>query len=591
MIPSIIDNINFKPSEYLSKSSDELFVIEELNRFVDSIVKPLIGSFVAGEYLSISKYLDYLKNLVVINSNYIKEVAEINNEKAIITLTQISSLFNEILESIEKLYYSLLHYTTSESNPLIISQSSFKFNIPDDFYKLLSTPIKFLEISMYLAYIEYVQLFNLDSFAVLIENFKFMDKIENNERVFGLLKEKISLILYIIEITHKDHPALSLINREIMGKKIDYEKCISCLRKDKEHIERYYSNNISTIKDYYTDKYPYRNFYDKVYIANKIKSDVELLKNIKHNDSLTVELVHDEKDSLLFLYNEKVDRIKSLYIDNCVLSNKVKKYNSGKNDPKLQYEKEIQKNYYSATKHIEYYSIRISNMNNIDSDESEVIIDNLRSIIEDLNEINSSFLTSAVVPFKLPVEECIEEIDGFNILLLNNLIKTYPSYISKSIIDKSISKAYECISKITTKIEFSKEKNEIDAIRDEIKKNERRSIEIISIFSAIVMFVAGDLQLFKNITDLKSAIYLMLVFGFCLSVFVGLIMLLMTNMDTTLLKTKKSISWYHKIRYRHVFMFFLIIGLIAILLLNQYCVPHEISKVVFSLFNFHCSPN
>lgn len=133
-------------------------------------------------------------------------------------------------------------------------------------------------------------------------------------------------------------------------------------------------------------------------------------------------------------------------------------------------------------------------------------------------------------------------------------------------------------------------------IQNDVKKTEKRSIEIITLFSAIVMFVAGDLQLFKNISDTKSAINVMLVFGFSLSVFVGLIAALVGNMDSLVFRKKApnsdtKESWLKRLTYKQLFMWYLLIGLGVILFCNYFLNSPVITRVVYSLFNIPITIN
>jgi hypothetical protein len=70
---------------------------------------------------------------------------------------------------------------------------------------------------------------------------------------------------------------------------------------------------------------------------------------------------------------------------------------------------------------------------------------------------------------------------------------------------------------------ISKDKKEIKTLRSDMDNTDKRSIEILSIFAAIVLFIAGDIQLFTKMTDSILAIKFMFLFGFVLATFVLLI--------------------------------------------------------------------
>jgi hypothetical protein len=65
--------------------------------------------------------------------------------------------------------------------------------------------------------------------------------------------------------------------------------------------------------------------------------------------------------------------------------------------------------------------------------------------------------------------------------------------------------------------------NEVNEAKKAFENAEKKNIEILSIFSAIVLFVASEIQLFRFITEAHQAIMYTLILAFCISVFVLLI--------------------------------------------------------------------
>ncbi len=65
--------------------------------------------------------------------------------------------------------------------------------------------------------------------------------------------------------------------------------------------------------------------------------------------------------------------------------------------------------------------------------------------------------------------------------------------------------------------------NEVNEAKKAFENAERKNIEILSIFSAIVLFVAGEIQLFRFITEAHEAIMYTLILTFSISVFILLI--------------------------------------------------------------------
>jgi len=147
-----------------------------------------------------------------------------------------------------------------------------------------------------------------------------------------------------------------------------------------------------------------------------------------------------------------------------------------------------------------------------------------------------SQITNSTVPFKFPIDECIHIINfnntSYKILLLNTVIKYYSPEHTKEKIENGIFTAYELINRIEafkTNEEARKlvsdTKQVVDDTRKDIKNSERRSIEIISVFAAIVIFAAGAINIVPRIETVEILVPAMLLFGFVLICFIGLLLL------------------------------------------------------------------
>ena len=100
---------------------------------------------------------------------------------------------------------------------------------------------------------------------------------------------------------------------------------------------------------------------------------------------------------------------------------------------------------------------------------------------------------------------------------------------------------------------FKKSKPRID-IKNRMEKADRRSIEILGIFAAIVLFSAGGIQIFRfeNIT-IVDAFKFMLCFSYSLVLFIFLIWLITRE-------NIRSVTWIHRI-------FFIALSIISYLAL------------------------
>lgn len=70
---------------------------------------------------------------------------------------------------------------------------------------------------------------------------------------------------------------------------------------------------------------------------------------------------------------------------------------------------------------------------------------------------------------------------------------------------------------------MNKTKEEIEVLKSDIVDTEKKQIEILGIFSTMVLFVAGNIQIFTKVTSFATGLHFMFIFALCLSLFVLLI--------------------------------------------------------------------
>ncbi|WP_040993336.1 hypothetical protein [Chryseobacterium oranimense] len=83
---------------------------------------------------------------------------------------------------------------------------------------------------------------------------------------------------------------------------------------------------------------------------------------------------------------------------------------------------------------------------------------------------------------------------------------------------------------------------DIQIMKAEIDKTDKRHIEILSIFAALVMFVSNEIQIFSKVTNMKDAVSYTLFFAYGLGLFV--LMIWFITRPEGLRRT--SFSWVHK---------------------------------------------
>ena len=99
-----------------------------------------------------------------------------------------------------------------------------------------------------------------------------------------------------------------------------------------------------------------------------------------------------------------------------------------------------------------------------------------------------------------------------------------PSHLE---IEKHYKKIEEKFNKLNSYLEFSlffnNETNEINKIKESVKGTEKRSVETLTIFTAIISFIIGNVALFQFIKTFYEALIFILIYVIALSVFVLLI--------------------------------------------------------------------
>ncbi|WDZ98703.1 hypothetical protein [Mucilaginibacter sp. SJ] len=83
----------------------------------------------------------------------------------------------------------------------------------------------------------------------------------------------------------------------------------------------------------------------------------------------------------------------------------------------------------------------------------------------------------------------------------------------------------------------------VKGVKEEIERTDKRNIEILSIFSAIVMFVSNEIQIFSKVANVKDAVAFTLFFAFGLGLFV-LMIWFVTRPEGVKLKNFNFIHWF-----------------------------------------------
>ncbi|WP_293298872.1 hypothetical protein [Pedobacter sp. UBA4863] len=171
---------------------------------------------------------------------------------------------------------------------------------------------------------------------------------------------------------------------------------------------------------------------------------------------------------------------------------------------------------------------------NLFSDEEMMIssIDKLLRFYEgNLDRLKKNFNICQEInylPFQLDLKSCrtiVSDMHGisWNCFIASSFVLPMDySYWSKKI-ENYNSELLKFKTMRDLHVAMKKDKEEINRIKDKLSETDKRHIEILSIFAAIVMFVSGEIQIFSKITNINDAVVFTLFFAFSIGVFVVLI--------------------------------------------------------------------
>lgn len=156
---------------------------------------------------------------------------------------------------------------------------------------------------------------------------------------------------------------------------------------------------------------------------------------------------------------------------------------------------------------------------------------------ESLTDLDGTFIwanKNAFCPFRETIDKCTITIGYRNRdykLLIASAYSTPLNYKSiyttitglkslPEILEQQIQNGINLIN-FHTKIEGTISK--VNELKTGLESSQKKQVEILSIFAAIVLFVSGNIQLFKEVENVAQGLHFMLIFSLSLSLFVSLI--------------------------------------------------------------------
>lgn len=152
--------------------------------------------------------------------------------------------------------------------------------------------------------------------------------------------------------------------------------------------------------------------------------------------------------------------------------------------------------------------------------------------------------------YLLPYEESLVnfEIESKNLpIFFASSFVLPPSHLE---IEKHYKEIEEKFNKLNSYLEFSlffnNETKEINEIKESVKQTDKRSVETLTIFTAIISFIIGNVALFQFIKTFYEALIFILIYAIALSAFVLLIFFSTKGVEK-IKSYKKILIWFYAV--------------------------------------------
>lgn len=379
-----------------------------------------------------------------------------------------------------------------------------------------------------------------------------LEKTELKDFYISYLKQKSDFLIFKIYYRYKQNKerylyAIDFIDREIRTEEIltpyfkDFREIAECHYESGQlntHFFRKRTEDFLEKRDRHEDG-TFCEYHAVIKYYKDEKKSLERLQNHKTDFSS----LYEKKAKRESLFNKRAFDIAKSYLFNNLYSLKIDK---GEIDllnwePEFQAITQLQEdllinNYFPYEKTLKFLDRTIDALfqaEEIEFDDIERLIKRYRELLFEFNKKIDWCEERSFLAYQLPFEECIVNVE-IPVTVTNEVMKVN-GFLSSSfvlplnfeILQKEVQEFNARLLKYQTMLDIQqnikKDKAEIKDLRKTMDNTDKRSIEILSIFSAIVLFVAGDIQLFTKIDNASDAISFMFFFGYILGSFVLLI--------------------------------------------------------------------
>ena len=554
-----INTITFIPT----KTDDYQIFLSSINKTSKELIHNLNLSVISGEYIcdalfeeKLESFNSSLQNIFTLPDTELSE-EDIN----VLSNTLISELISPYERAL-KYYRNLVSYSNTIINGNLHETVMDIFLHPDE----VSENKKSAQLESINDFIKYnIKLAKFDlsiitSNQFLKELLQIKEELENKKNknsIFDLLYNKCNFLIKKILLRYKKSNLSYKINfksSELSPENFDsgpfknFDNWIAAHDNNNPEIEsKYNSDHRDYIEDskrkflkkehlsyedyhtlirYYKDINPSQSKL-KLLIESFEKTDINAINKFdKRAYNISLNYLHNNYFSFLLRDCEDLsDDIESCFKTIISIQKDTHVFNS------FPYER-LAKCYIK-----ELNSIYEKNTSKTEIEKAKILLEKLETIIKELKTNYAWCEENKFLIYQLPFAECT-----FDHLIANENIKVFlqssfvlpTNYtedrneikaIKEDLISlNTIHKLHISISK--EKEEIQNTKNEVKETKNKLDQSDKRNIEILSIFSAIVVFATATTQLFPFIKSTSAALQFMLVFSFSLCSFVLVIWLI-----------------------------------------------------------------
>lgn len=521
----------------ISEDAKDSFT-QKKEEFLNDIIKALCISVLCGEYIEVRNFFEKLDAL----ENKIKELPNKTNDFQPDIQSQIfdiSSAITIVIEFYKDFFRQIENYYSED-------RIEFLFQRNTQIKKELNKENLQLETEKKIRYfLNLLSVTSIDHFPstndkYIFEVFKTEEFIENFKNpvfrdITNVIDEKIKFLRFKWkERRLQENPLMYSYLEDGIHKKIgEYNTVNLKLNEWKEVINTQYELNPNGWKALLSDRVKlYKNdnlqsFTDNLKLHQLIKYYKDVNPNIKKLKEITNKLLEDKNKKVCTQFYDKyaealfcnysLNNEFSKYIDNETSIEKItSKYEEI--DSKLI---DTVNNYFLKFKYLnKIFDILTPKITSISKElfikEYDGLLDKCKKILSDYQKNIDWALINFNYIFLLPINESkakfkVDRIE-YNIFFASSFV--LPP--SSKIIEDDYNSAKEKFDKLYSYLDFTKffsnEIDEIQNIKSDLNSKEVKSIELLSLFTAVISFIIGGVSGFAFIKDLLTALLFFVVF-------------------------------------------------------------------------------